>query len=514
MSRSSRVTRRDLLKGTVVGGGLAWAAPLLAKETPTARFAPPKNIIFLVADGMSVGVPSLAEPFARLARGRGTRWYELLRRPEATHGFFEMGSLNSLVTDSAAASSAWGSGSRVFNRALNVLPDGTKLTPLAPLVRATGRRVGLVTTASITHATPAGFAAVQANRDDEEAIAPQYLDLVDVALGGGRKFFAPDQRKDKRDMVQEYRGKGYAVCENRDQLLQLAKPSKVLGLFDDKFLPYTLDHQNSKELMGRVPTLAEMTQTALLALDNAPKGFLLQVEGARVDHAAHANDAAAILWDQLAFDDALGVALDYAARRDDTLIIVTSDHGNANPGLNGMGGEYKDSNACFERLVRAKSSYSAIGDKLNASTGYANIGETKTKEQPLVPVDTVVEAIQAATSVTLTKDEAGRVAQAAGGKFEASISSQLAKLVGVLGQALGNHTGIGWTGTQHTADLTLVTAIGPGQAQFSGLLRNTDAFTRLAALMDIRHRNPFLTEEQARRHAVLLPARPDPPHWV
>jgi Alkaline phosphatase len=82
----------------------------------------------------------------------------------------------------------------------------------------------------------------------------------------------------------------------------------VLGLFYDSHVPYTVDHIHSDELKRTVPTLAEMTRKALEILGDAPNGFLLQVEGGRVDHAAHANDAAGIMWDQLAFDDAIEVA--------------------------------------------------------------------------------------------------------------------------------------------------------------------------------------------------------------
>jgi alkaline phosphatase len=139
-----------------------------------------------------------------------------------------------------------------------------------------------------------------------------------------------------------------------------ARPQKVLGLFYDSHLPYTIDHIHSDALKRTVPTLAEMTRKALEILGDAPNGFLLQVEGGRVDHAAHANDAASIMWDQLAFDDAVEVVYEFVAKRDDTLMIVTSDHGNANPGLNGMGRrvrgvEQGDGACCSTRNARSRS---------------------------------------------------------------------------------------------------------------------------------------------------------------
>jgi alkaline phosphatase len=137
-----------------------------------------KNVIFMVSDGMSLGVPSLAEPFSKLVRQRPTAWYQLAQSREVSHGLFETASLNSLVTDSAAASSAWNSGSRVFNHYINVLPDGTQLVPLGPLAQQAGRKVGIVTTATVTHATPAALLVAQADRNSEQEIARQFLHLA------------------------------------------------------------------------------------------------------------------------------------------------------------------------------------------------------------------------------------------------------------------------------------------------------------------------------------------------
>jgi alkaline phosphatase len=120
-------------------------------------------------------------------------------------------SLNSMVTDSSAASSAWGSGSRVVNGAVNVLPDGRLLTPLYTLFGEAGWKTALVTTAEITHATPAGFAVAIKSRGNSDGIAKRYLDRnIEVLLGGGRPFFDPKKRKDKRDLRAEFKLAGYA----------------------------------------------------------------------------------------------------------------------------------------------------------------------------------------------------------------------------------------------------------------------------------------------------------------
>lgn len=503
------LSRRELLERSALAGlGAAAVAalPRAASAAPPAaqavRHDRVRNVIFAVADGMSMGTFSLAEQASQMTRGRSMLWSELLADPKCVHGWFEMGSLDSLVTDSAAASSAWATGTRIFNGAVNLLPDGTKLTPIAALVHDTGRRTGLVTTTTITHATPAGFAACQASRGSEDQIAPQYLDVVDVLMGGGREFFLPELRADKVDWVARYRERGYAFWKRRDDVLSADRPARVLGLFGRGHLPFSVDRDHSESIAAAVPTLAEMTRAALEMLSASDRGFLLQVEGGRVDHAAHNNDAGAILFDQLAFDDALRVIFEFARQRDDTLVIVTTDHGNSNPGLNGTGKKYRESTACFERLLKTTASYEAMDRELRSAAG----------EQPPA-LDKIRETIRAGTGIELSTDEAEKIALAGAGKPPPELNRQHANFVGVLGQVLGNHTGIGWTGVSHTADLALLTAFGPSAESFRGIFPCTYAYERLTGLLGITHRNPKMTLDQARRFASSAPASL-PPHWL
>lgn len=501
----TRLTRREAIR-TGMGAGLAAA---VGTQTRTARAGSTsrprsevRNVIFMISDGMSAGVPSMTEAFARVARGRGTWWYELRQHPETTIGDFETHSLSSLVTDSAAAASAYGSGSRVFNSVVNCLPDGTGLVPIGALVRSTRRRVGLVTTTAITDATPAGFAAVEKSRGNHDNIADQYLNNVDVLMGGGRDYFDPGKRKDKKDLLGSFKAAGYACWTRRKALLAGERPAKILGLFGGGALPFTVDHRHDAKLADRVPSLAEMTRVALESLNAAGEGFLLQVEGARIDHAAHANDAAALLWDQLAFDDAIGVALEFTHAHPDTLLVITTDHGNSNPGLRGMGGKYADTRKAFERLAEAKGSFETVQKRFKEVAGKASSHR-----------DTAGEILRAIYGFTPDADEAEAAAQLMAGKVPFEMNRQLANAQGILGQIVGNHTGVGFNGTNHTEDLAMVLAVGARRTEFAGLLRNTDAFARVAALFDIHHRNPSMTADQARRFVAQAPAV-DEPHWV
>lgn len=482
------MNRRHLL-------GAAALAPALIPPAAGQNFkGAPRNIIFMVADGMSPTVLPLAEEFSQVVRQRGIAWNELLRDPQVPRGFFDMASLTSIVTDSSSASSSWSTGSRIVNAQVNVLPDGTKLTPIATLARDKGKRVGLVTTTTITHATPAGFAAVSPRRDDEEGIALQYRGLVDVLLGGGNRFFAPDKRKDKQDAYALFAKDGYKVCRAKADLDPSAP--KILGVFNEGHLPYTIDHLNNGKLKETVPTLAEMSRTALAILERSPKGFLLQIEGGRVDHAAHDNDAAAQMWDKLAFDDAVRVALEFARRRRDTLVILCSDHGNSAPALRGMGREYTQSNQSFAQLAQAKASFESLEKSLTGQAASA-----------------VRDLIRDRMGLTISTEDAASVAASFNKSKRINVNAQLDKPRGVLGAVLANHHGVAYVGDSHTADYVVASAWGPGATAFQGLIRNTDVFTKMAGFWGIRHRNPTMDPAQAAKFAASVP-RPERPDWA
>jgi len=501
---SSDVSRRMFLGRTAALASVAGSLEVLhAARRPGAQ---PKNIIFMVADGMSPSVFPLAEYFSRLVRAKGLLWWALIDRPEAARALMDMASLDSVTTDSAAASSSWGSGARIFNGCLNVLPDGTRLTPIAAIARGCGKRVGLVTTTTVTHATPAGFVAVQRSRGNEDDIAVQYAGQVDVILGGGRQFFAASSRKDKSDLIGRFTRMGFSHLSSRGELLSLRtavaggkEPGKLLGLFSSGMIPYSLDRNHSAGLRESVPTLAEMSSVALAALRSSPKGFLLQIEGGRVDHAAHNNDAAALLWDQLAFDEAIEAVLRFAEREPETLVVITTDLGNANPGIGGKWAELGGESDGFAALANAKSSFGELMPKL----GGRGIS-------PAAAHSLMREAL----GLGFEKDEVEAVRSAAAGVRKLSLNSRLDKTAGILGQAVGNHTGIGWVSTDHTSDFVLLTALGPGSERFSGRIPNTRCFENMVDLMGSKFRNPAMTPQQARKFLSTAAIRHSPPHWA
>jgi alkaline phosphatase len=357
----------------------------------------------------------------------------------------------------------------VNNGALNIAPDGTPLMPILRLARESGFGTGLVTTATVTHATPAGFAAQVPSRNEEPTIALQYLEAgIDVLLGGGGRFFDAAVREDGRDLFSAYAQSGYTVVRDADALRQHAGDTRVLGVFGNSHLPYSLDQRNDPDLKHTVPTLAAMMRGALGGLAGNPKGFILQVEAARVDHAAHSNDIGGLLYDQLAFDDAIAEATAFAEGRDDTLVIVTTDHGNANPALNAEYGRYGGTEKCFERLAAFKHTNSWILGGLSAgSTPVAIRGR-----------------VHEATGIALPDDDVDMLRRALREEHRDAYHVRSAAPI-TLGQLLSNHVSVGWTGTSHTTDHVELAAFGPGSELIPGFIRNHALFDVMTAAVHL-----------------------------
>jgi alkaline phosphatase len=478
-----KLSRREVIgKGGLAAAGLTLGitSPLKALSRRGERA---KNVIFCVVDGMPIQVMAMVDHFQQIRDGKRSYWSTLLDEPFVTNGLQDTRSLNSVVTDSSAASSAWGSGRRIWNGQLNMYPDGTELKTLFQLVQDKGVRTGLVTTTRMTHATPAGFAVSCESRNLEGLIAEKYLSMnINVLMGGGDRFFSADRRQDKKDLYGGYRQAGYTVVNSKAELN--AARGKLLGIFDDTHLPYTIDRINSTELSAKVPTLAEMTSKALSLLKDSSDGFLLQVEGGRVDHGGHSTDLAAMIYDQIEFEDALKVVVDFALEDEETLVIITADHACGGPSLNGAGSNYDDSTAGLESVVRMKASYDVI---------FAEIGRTPSANQ-------VKDAIKKHLGIELKNDEAEAVSRAADNDSPFKLGSFATGLYTTLAMVLGNYTKVVFTSGNHTNEHVLVTSLGPHSEMCAGLTENTTFFDLMLASYGIEHKNPVMSYEDAKKH--------------
>lgn len=416
-----------------------------------------KNIIFMVSDGMSIGTLNMADMLLQRKEGKRSQWLKLYDEQKIVRALMDTASASSLVTDSAAGSSAWGGGVRVKNGSLNVGPDGEQYKPILQKFKSAGKSVGCVTTVPIAHATPAGFCVNNNKRGDMDEIALQYLPLqFDVMMGGGIDNFMATTRKDKQDVLSLYRQSGYTVVTNRNDLMRPTGfiNAPLLGAFYDGGLPYSLDMAQDRTLQESIPTLAEMTKKAIEKLSSNRKGFVLQVEAGKVDWAAHANDVGALLYDQIAFDDAIKEAIDFALTNKETLVIITTDHGNANPGL-----FYGDkANKNFDSIQQFKYTNDWILNGINKNF---------TQQQ-------IIERVEAAQGIVLKKEDAAQLLSHYSNLDEAGVYNARKLPFKYLAQLQTNYTSVGWGSMDHSGDYVELAMYGPGSELLKPFVKNTD----------------------------------------
>lgn len=467
------MNRRDFFKrGTLAAGAVLTpigASASIFADSAVAKKA--KNIIFLVSDGMSTGTLNMADLYLNRIHGRSSHWMQLYKDNRVTRALMDTASANSIVTDSSAGSSSWGGGVRVPNGALNVGANGEQYLPILQKFKKAGKMVGCVTTVPITHATPAGFCVNSKSRNSQEDIARQYLDLgFDVMLGGGHQYFSADKRKDKTDLYQAFADNGWTVCKSRSELMDAPVSKPLLGVFGEDSLPYTVDRNASRELQETFPTLAEMTAKAITRMKDHKKGFVMQVEAGKVDWAAHANDIAALLHDQIAFDDAVKVAIDFAEKDKNTLVIITTDHGNANPGV--IYG--KNANTNFDSLAKYIQTNEWILNRIAADWTPAQVKELLLATTGKAPDDDEAKTILGYYS-GLTRAEDGLY------NYRKVPFRALAEM-----QKKSNS--VGWISMDHSADYVELAMFGPGSELLKPFVRNTDLHYLMLAAAEVENK--------------------------
>ncbi len=298
------------LRSVVVLLVIAVTASCATLSTPAVAQEPPTRVILIIGDGAGASYWTAA---AFAADNLAVEQFPVM-------GLVGTRASDSKITDSAAAATAYSAGVSTYNGAIGVDPDSNSVTTIVEVAQGRGMATGLVATSSITHATPAAFAAHVPNRDLEFEIARQMAAAdVDVILGGGRKWFDPARRPDSLDLLSDIADR-YAYVESAAELgdVETSEVRKLFGLFAVEHMPAA---------RTRLPTLPVMTQAALEVLDHDPDGFFLMVEGSQPDWRGHDHESlGAIVAEMLDLDRAIGVALEYQIRHPETLIVVTADH--------------------------------------------------------------------------------------------------------------------------------------------------------------------------------------------
>jgi len=285
---------------------------VFALVAATITAAQPKNIIFLIGDGM--GLAHITG--AKIEKGT------LAMERAKTIGLFTTSSLNDPVTDSAAAGTALATGYKTDNDVIGQFPDGTNLKNLMEYARENGRSTGLVVTSIICHATPAAFSAHHKARYHYDTISEQQINAgFEVLIGGGwnnlyPRTFAGSKRKDDKDLMKELRKK-MPVVTSINALRKTGKPGRLAAILAGGHLELASQ---------RAYNLGELTRKAIEILNQNNKGFVLMVEGSQIDLASHANDGRRVIDEVIDFDTAVKEALDFAEADGSTLVVITADH--------------------------------------------------------------------------------------------------------------------------------------------------------------------------------------------
>ncbi|MFN3265441.1 MAG: alkaline phosphatase [Deinococcales bacterium] len=481
------MNRRDVIKSGVLAG----VAGALASQTAQAQSNSPsftkkaRNVVMFVIDGLGWDDYAIAQFYSRRFLGRPLALERLLTT--SPNGLQNTNSLTSFVTESSAAANAWSTGVKTVNGGLAIHIDGRKLTPIFESAKQIGKAVGLVTSATVTHATPAAFVVSNKNRNAEEEIAQQYLDFgADVYLGGGDRFFNPEIRSDKKDMYAAYAARGYGVVKTKADLMS-NNSSKLLGVFSRSHVPYEADRRFQNV---DAPSLADMTKKALAILAAKSSGFVLQVEAARVDHAGHLNDPAALMWDLIAADEALQVVMNFVDANPDTLLIVGSDHACGNGALYGTGPSYRNSSIGLDLLDKQKGTIEFILGRLGANPSVEQVSEIyRTVKAIELKQDQAQAVVDAITKKVYLPDSV---------RYSIQPSNTLAWVMRQTSVPTPDRPNIGFHSGQHTGQPTLFAVYGKdlGVGRI-GLVDNTYLYTVMARALGIRTKNPVMSEEEA-----------------
>lgn len=441
---------------------LVFSTIVFASQDSNEQSNKVKNVILMIPDGMTIAHTTLA------------RWYqggEPLAMDEIACGLVRTYSANNPITDSAPAATAYATGYKTQNRYLSIYPEISSMPgvgqveendffkPIVTILEAAkklGKATGLVVTCQFPHATPAAFAAHTDNRNDYEGIAEQMVyNQVDVVLGGGWKYIDKNQRKDKEDLVQYLRDNGFVVT-NKWEDLKKETPRKVWGLFALDAMHYDFDRSGTGE-----PSLAEMTEKALQILSKNKNGFFLMVEGSQIDWASHANDPVGVVSEVLAFDKAVKVALDFAKSRDDTAVIIASDHNNGGMTLGNYSAKVDSVllNDFLKYIKKAKRTGSGIEDLL---------GNNRTDEN----IKKIVSQYYGVDN--LTQDEIDAIKKAPAGRLNY-----------VLGPIISKRSYIGWTTNEHTGEEVVLYAYHPNGYVPHGVIDNTEVCDYMAEILGI-----------------------------
>lgn len=441
----------------------------------------PKYVFYFIGDGLGAAQRQVAEYYLQDLKGKDKK---LLINDMQVSGINTTHSLNTLITDSAAAGTALATGHKTNNGIISKLPNGKDVKTLVELAEKKGLSTGIVTTTRLTHATPATFVSHNISRNAENEIAEDYLDSgVEFFAGGGYRHFIPkseegSKREDEKNLLDEFKSKGYTIFKGEEQKNKFRQYSpkakeKVFAVFTKSHLPYEVDRKQNDS----IPSLAEMTKKGIDLLSKDKDGFFMMVEGGRIDHACHANDIAGSVYDTLAFDESVKKAYEfYKKHPKDTLIVVVGDHETGGMGLS-LG---KDNNFLKLNVLRDV--------KVSMEDTLQSVFEDKCKMKEEVYYEYIAQKLGIRNLSTEEKLELKKAMNIVKNKEEISkqVYGDYDPVAMATAHILSKRANLFWTTYSHTATQIPMSATGVSASSFGGYKDNTEIAQTMAEVLGFK----------------------------
>ena len=443
-----------------------------------------KYVFLMIGDGMGVAQRTAAELFSKAGQDRqgSLRVGKLAMNSLPVTGMTTTYAYETMVTDSAAAGTALACGQKTTNGVISMDHTGKRqLKTLAEIAAERDMKVGIVSSVSIDHATPACFYAHQASRNSfyESTMALAGSDYEYFA-GGTSKATLPGKLKDRKSPFEAAKENGFTIVTTRRKLRGLRRGGGKVWAYnrttDHKAaLHYKIDR--TKDYIS----LAEFTRKGIELLEN-PDGFFMMVEGGKIDWACHSHDAATAIRDTLDFDDAVAEVLKfYEEHPQDTMIVVTADHETGGMTIGSASTRY----AFFPQQLSKQ--------KISATLFSRTVIPRIRKEQ--MSFEQALPLVQKAFGLRkLSSEELGQLreayAQSMLDKKDRPEGNESYLLYGgydplttAAVHVLSSRAGVGWTTWSHTGSPVATSAIGVGAESFNGYYDNTDIFAKIVSIM-------------------------------
>ena len=461
-----------------------------SRNTATAEAGQVKYMFLFIGDGMAMSQITSAEVFSTARSSKDIDVTRLGFSQFPVTGLTTTHDAGTFITDSASAGTAIATGNKTLSGVINMDVSKTRsFKTIAEYAHEAGMKVGIISTVTLNHATPASFYAKVPSRGEMYDIAVQLANSNFEYYGGGSIDQRTGMNGDRMDAVDIARTNGFIYVDTMEAFNALKPGSgKVIAvsprLQDSGAMPYEIDRKQG-EL-----SIVDYTRKGIELLEN-PNGFFMMIEGGKIDWAGHANDAGALIHDVLAMDAAIGVALDFAQKYPrETLIVVTGDHETGGMTIGFAGTQY---DTFFDKVALQKRSYVAFDEEVlkpykeRTSANNARLADLlpQIKDSFGINFDSLTnvqkEQIEFAFQRSMGNEQVRSFAE-----DQYLLYGGYEPLTVKLTQVMNQTAGIGWTSYAHTGVPVATFAKGVHEEIFGGYYDNTDLFHKLVSVMNLK----------------------------